>query len=51
MGAARHRIVGMATLSDESDFDAQQYLAASPDLRSSFSATDLRFLVSSSALP
>jgi hypothetical protein len=51
MGAARHRIVGMATLSDESDFDAQQYLAASPDVHSSFSATDLRFLVSSSALP
>jgi hypothetical protein len=65
MGAGHHRIVGMATLSDESDLDAQQYLAshsgssflldhrsdASPPVTSFLSSTDLRFLDSSSALP
>ncbi len=64
MGAGRHRIVAIATPSHESDLDAQQYLAghsgysfpldhrsdASPSVASSLSSTDLRFLVSSSAL-
>ena len=64
-GAFRHRIVPMATLSDESDLDAQQYFAdqsgpslphdhrsaASPAVISSLSASDLRLLVSFSALP
>ena len=65
MGAGRHRIVPMATLSDESDLDAQQFLTGNsvfslpPGVRhgsdasvpSSLSSSDLCQLVSSSALP
>jgi hypothetical protein len=63
MGAGRHRIVPMATLSDESDLDAQHYLtehsgsSLQPGVRSDasvpspLSSSDLRQLVSSSALP
>jgi hypothetical protein len=64
MGAGRHRIVVMATISDESDLDAQQYLTghsgysfpldhrsdASPPVTSSLASTNLRFMVSSPAL-
>ena len=61
----RHRIVPMATLSDESDLDAQQYFAhhsgsslqhdhrsaASYAVNSSLSDSELRLLVSFSVLP
>jgi hypothetical protein len=50
--AASHRMVSMATLSDESDHDAQLYLAGSSGLNASvaISSSDMRFLLSSSAL-
>ncbi len=50
--AASHCMVSMATLSDESDHDAQLYLAGSSGLNASAALTssDMCFLLSSSAL-